>query len=95
MKCLLNMLFQNSEGNLGNQSKYAYVARKWEFNDAVKGQTATSIVTSINTSDQLENGMYVLEEFNIQENKEIIGDSTTVRTVLNKESRQKNLNLST
>ena len=39
--------------------------------------------------DQLENGMYVLEEYMHDENKEIIGDSSTVRTVVNKESKQK------
>ncbi|MCL6272645.1 cell envelope integrity protein TolA [Muricauda sp. 2012CJ35-5] len=39
--------------------------------------------------DQLENGMYVLEEYSAMENKEIIGDSTTVRTVVNKETKQK------
>ncbi len=39
--------------------------------------------------DQLENGMYVLEEYFEYETPEIIGDSTTVRTVRNKESRQK------
>jgi len=39
--------------------------------------------------DQLENGMYVLEEYKDHEKPEIIGDSTVVRTVPNKESRQK------
>ncbi|MEX0275044.1 MAG: hypothetical protein AB3N16_11775 [Flavobacteriaceae bacterium] len=39
--------------------------------------------------DQLENGMYVLEEYSDQESKEVIGDSTTVRTVVNKETKQK------
>jgi len=39
--------------------------------------------------DQLENGMYVLEEYFASESREIIGDSTTVRTVVNKESKQK------
>ncbi len=39
--------------------------------------------------DQLENGMYVLEEYFASEKREIIGDSTTVRTVANKESKQK------
>ncbi len=39
--------------------------------------------------DQLENGMYVLEEYTESERREIIGDSTTVRTVVNKESKQK------
>ncbi|MEO0528502.1 MAG: cell envelope integrity protein TolA [Bacteroidota bacterium] len=39
--------------------------------------------------DQLENGMYVLEEYMTNDNKEIIGDSTTVRTIVNKERKQK------
>lgn len=39
--------------------------------------------------DQLENGMYVLEEYTTNETKEVIGDSTTVRTIVNKESKQK------
>lgn len=39
--------------------------------------------------DQLENGMYVLEEYTESERREIIGDSATVRTVVNKESKQK------
>nr|WP_299384600.1 cell envelope integrity protein TolA [Allomuricauda sp.] len=39
--------------------------------------------------DQLENGMYVLEEYVHNEDKDIIGDSATVRTVVNKESKQK------
>ncbi|WP_299216365.1 SPFH domain-containing protein [uncultured Aquimarina sp.] len=39
--------------------------------------------------DQLENGMYVLEEYFASESREIIGDSATVRTVTNKESKQK------
>ncbi len=39
--------------------------------------------------DQLENGMYVLEEYMESEQREIIGDGTTVRTVVNKESKQK------
>ena len=39
--------------------------------------------------DQLENGMYVLEEYVANQSKEIIGDSSTVRTVVNKESKQK------
>lgn len=39
--------------------------------------------------DQLENGMYVLEEYVQSEQKDIIGDSSTVRTVVNKESKQK------
>ncbi len=137
----------DSKGNLGEQSEYAHVdkARHWEFNDAVKGKIATSIVISINTSDaqqflsvadrnkseenlirsriipnidqsikntcklmaaqdyisgqaadfdrffqdQLENGMYVLEEYSFDEDPEVIGDSTTVRTVTNRKSRQK------
>ncbi|MEW7292476.1 hypothetical protein [Aquimarina sp. 2304DJ70-9] len=39
--------------------------------------------------DQLENGMYVLEEYIASEQREVIGDSTIVRTVANKESKQK------
>ncbi|WP_136468454.1 SPFH domain-containing protein [Flagellimonas onchidii] len=39
--------------------------------------------------DQLENGMYVLEEYFYNEQKDIIGDSSTVRTIVNKESKQK------
>ncbi|UOB16749.1 SPFH domain-containing protein [Abyssalbus ytuae] len=39
--------------------------------------------------DQLENGMYVLEEYNDEENPEVIGDSTTIRTIVNKETKQK------
>ncbi|WP_438425094.1 hypothetical protein [Aquimarina macrocephali] len=39
--------------------------------------------------DQLENGMYVLEEYFANENREIIGDSTIIRTITNKESKQK------
>lgn len=39
--------------------------------------------------DQLENGMYMLEEYIPSENKEIIGDSSVVRTVINKDSKQK------
>ncbi|MGQ3676899.1 MAG: hypothetical protein HWD89_03445 [Tenacibaculum sp.] len=143
----IKYVIPNEEGKLGDQSKYAYVdkARQWEFNDAVKGQIATSIVISINTSDQdqflsvadrnkteknlirsrivpnidqsikntcklmaaqdyisgqaadfdryfqdqLENGMYVLEEYIENQKPDIIGDSTVVRTVPNKESRQK------
>ncbi|MEE3999596.1 hypothetical protein V1T75_04520 [Tenacibaculum sp. FZY0031] len=143
----IKYVIPNEEGRLGDQSKYAYVdkARQWEFNDAVKGQIATSIVISINTSDrdqflsvadrnkteknlirsriipnidqsikntcklmaaqdyisgqaadfdryfqdQLENGMYVLEEYVDNQKPDIIGDSTVVRTVPNKESRQK------
>ena len=143
----IKYVIPNGEGALGDQSKYAYVdaARHWEFNDAVKGKIATSIVISINTSDdkqflsvadrnkteknlirsrivpnidqsikntcklmaaqdyisgqaadfdryfqdQLENGMYVLEEYIENQSPDIIGDSTIVRTVVNKESRQK------
>ena len=39
--------------------------------------------------DQLENGMYVLEEYTFNDAKEVIGDSATVRTVVNNESKQK------
>lgn len=39
--------------------------------------------------DQLENGMYQLEEFTVNQNPDIIGDSTTIRTVVNKEAKQK------
>lgn len=143
----IKYVIPNEEGRLGDQSKYAYVdkARQWEFNDAVKGQIATSIVISINTNDQdqflsvadrnkteknlirsrivpnidqsikntcklmaaqdyisgqaadfdryfqdqLENGMYMLEEYVENQKPDIIGDSTVVRTVPNKESRQK------
>ena len=143
----IKYVIPNDDGNLGDQSKYAYVdsARQWEFNDAVKGEIATSIVISIDISDetqflsvadrnkteknlirsriipnidqsikntcklmaaqdyisgqaadfdryfqdQLENGMYVLEEYRESENPEIIGDSTVVRTIRNKDSRQK------
>ena len=143
----IKYVIPNEKGGFGDQSKYAYVdaARHWEFNDAVKGKIATSIVVSINTSDetqflsvadrnkteknlirsriipnidqsikntcklmaaqdyisgqaadfdryfqdQLENGMYVLEEYIENEKPDIIGDSTIVRTVPNKESRQK------
>lgn len=143
----IKYVIPNGDGKLGDQSQYAYVdvARQWEFNDAVKGQIATSIVISINTTDenqflsvadrnkteknlirsriipnidqsikntcklmaaqdyisgqaadfdrffqdQLENGMYVLEELKDNEVADIIGDSTIIRTVVNKESRQK------
>ena len=143
----IKYVIPDATGNLGDQSKYAYVdkARQWEFNDAVKGEIATSIVISIDITDesqflsvadrnkteknlirsriipnidqsikntcklmaaqdyisgqaadfdryfqdQLENGMYVLEEYSDNEKPEIIGDSTVVRTVPNKESRQK------
>ncbi len=143
----IKYVIPNKSGALGDQSRYAYVdkARQWEFNDAVKGEIATSIVISIDISDekqflsvadrnkteknlirsriipnidqsikntcklmaaqdyisgqaadfdryfqdQLENGMYVLEEFKASQKPEIIGDSTVVRTIPNKESRQK------
>ena len=143
----IKYVIANDEGSLGDQSKYAYVdeAREWEFNDAVKGRIATSIVISIDISDpnqflsvadrnkteknlirsriipnidqsikntcklmaaqdyisgqaadfdryfqdQLENGMYVLEEESNSQRPDIIGDSTVVRTVINKQSRQK------
>lgn len=143
----IKYVIPNGEGSLGDQSQYAYVdkARQWEFNDAVKGKIATSIVISINTGDsdqflsvadrnkteknlirsriipnidqsikntcklmaaqdyisgqaadfdryfqdQLENGMYVLEEFIENQTPEVIGDSTVVRTIPNKQSRQK------
>ena len=143
----IKYVIPNEDGKLGDESKYAYVdaARHWEFNDAVKGKIATSVVISISTGDdnqflsvadrnkteknmirsrivpnidqsikntcklmaaqdyisgqaadfdryfqdQLENGMYVLEEYIDNESPDIIGDSTVVRTVVNKESRQK------
>ena len=143
----IKYVIPDADGDFGDQSKYAYVdaARHWEFNDAVKGKIATSIVVSINTTDetqflsvadrnkteknlirsriipnidqsikntcklmaaqdyisgqaadfdryfqdQLENGMYVLEEYIENEKPDVIGDSTIVRTVPNKESRQK------
>lgn len=143
----IKYVMADAKGDFGDQSKYAYVnaARQWEFNDAVKGRIATSIVISINTSDatqflsvadrnkteknlirsriipnidqsikntcklmaaqdyisgqaadfdrffqdQLENGMYVLEELKDDERADIIGDSSVIRTVINKETRQK------
>lgn len=143
----IKYVMPNSKGELSKQSRYTHFdkAREWEFNDAVKGRIATSIVISINISndeqflsvadrnksennliqsrivpnidqsikntcklmaaqdyisgqaadfdrffqDQLENGMYVLEEYTIQENPEIIGDSTTIRTVVSNQNRQK------
>jgi len=143
----IKYVIPSKNGNLGEQSKYAYVEKsnEWEFNDAVKGKIATSIVIGIKTSDelqflsvadrnksernlvysriipnidqaikntcklmaaqdyisgqaadfdryfqdQLENGMYVLEEYIINEKPEIIGDSTTVRNVTNRQSKQK------
>jgi len=39
--------------------------------------------------DQLENGMYVLEEYAENQTREIIGDSSTVRTIVNKETKHK------
>lgn len=39
--------------------------------------------------DQLENGMYVLEEYVANEQRETIGDSSVVRTIINKEGKQK------
>ncbi len=143
----IKYVIPNNEGELGEQSKYANVdmAKYWAFSDAVKARIATSVVISINTSDenqflsvadrnkteknlirsriipnidqsikntcklmdaqdyisgqasdfdryfkdQLENGMYVLEEYIMNEQKEIIGDSSVVRTIVNKESKQK------
>lgn len=143
----IKYVIPQKDGELGEQSKYAYVqkAHEWEFNDAVKGKIATSVVISINVSneqqflsvadrnkteknlvfsriipnidqaikntcklmaaqdyisgqaadfdryfqDQLENGMYVLEEYIINEKPDIIGDSTTVRKIINQESKQK------
>ena len=143
----IKYVIPNKEGKLGDQSKYAYIdaSRQWEFNDAVKGKIATSIVISINISDenqflsvadrnkteknlirsriipnidqsikntcklmaaqdyisgqaadfdryfqdQLENGMYVLEEYITNQTPEIIGDSSVIRTIVNKQSRQK------
>lgn len=143
----IKYVIPNQDGKLGDQSQYAYVdkARQWEFNDAVKGEIATSIVISIDISDenkflsvadrnkseknlirsriipnidqsikntcklmaaqdyisgqaadfdryfqdQLENGMYVLEEYIDNQTPEVIGDSTVVRTIPNKQSRQK------
>ena len=143
----IKYVIPNNDGNFNDESRYAYVdkARQWEFNDAVKGKIATSIVISIDISDesqflsvadrnkteknlirsrivpnidqsikntcklmaaqdyisgqaadfdryfqdQLENGMYVLEEYSQNEKPEVIGDSTVVRTVPNKESRKK------
>lgn len=134
-------------GNMGEQSKYANVdrAKYWAFSDAVKARIATSVVISINTTDeeqflsvadrnkseknlirsriipnidqsikntcklmdaqdyisgqasdfdryfkdQLENGMYVLEEYITSERTEKIGDSTTVRTIVTKETKHK------
>jgi len=143
----IKYVIPGDKGDLGEQSKYAYVQKtnEWEFNDAVKGKIATSVVISIkisdesqflsvadrnkternlvysrivpnidqaikNTSklmaaqdyisgqaadfdryfqDQLENGMYVLEEYSINESPDIIGDSTIVRKITNRESKQK------
>ncbi len=143
----IKYVIPNKEGELGEQSKYANVdvAKYWAFSDAVKARIATSVVISINTTDeaqflsvadrnkteknlirsriipnidqsikntcklmdaqdyisgqasdfdryfkdQLENGMYVLEEYVANEAREMIGDSTIVRTIVNKESKQK------
>ncbi len=140
----IKYVITDKNGGMGDQSEYAYVqkAKHWEFNDAVKGKIATSIVISINTTDesqflsvadrnkternlvfsritpnidqaikntcklmaaqdyisgqasdfdryfqdQLENGMYVLEEYTESEDNEIIGDSNTVRTIINRSS---------
>jgi len=143
----IKYVIPTKKGALGEQSKYAYVEKsnEWEFNDAVKGKIATSIVIGIKISDelqflsvadrnksernlvysriipnidqaikntcklmaaqdyisgqaadfdryfqdQLENGMYVLEEYVINEKPEIIGDSTTIRKVVNRRGKQK------
>jgi hypothetical protein len=49
----IKYVIPNEDGKLGDESKYAYVdaARHWEFNDAVKGKIATSVVISISTGD--------------------------------------------
>lgn len=149
----IKYVIPNSEGELGEQSKYANVdkAKYWAFSDAVKARIATSVVISINTTDQnqflsvadrnkternlirsriipnidqsikntcklmdaqdyisgqasdfdryfkdqLENGMYILEEFTNNENRETIGDSSTIRTVVNKEAKQKRFRIKT
>lgn len=39
--------------------------------------------------DQLENGMYVLEEYAQNQTREIIGNSSTIRTVVNNETKHK------
>ena len=149
----IKYVIPGSDGEMGEQSKYAYVqpANEWEFNDAVKGKIATSVVISIkisdeeqflsvadrnkteknlvysriipnidqaikNTSklmaaqdyisgqaadfdryfqDQLENGMYVLEEYIVNDTPEIIGDSSIVRTVVNRQSKQKRYRIKT
>jgi hypothetical protein len=39
--------------------------------------------------DQLENGMYVLEEYADNQTREIIGDSSTIRTIVNKKTKHK------
>ncbi len=143
----IKYVIPNSEGHLGEQSEYANVdaAKYWAFSDAVKARIATSVVISINTSDedqflsvadrnkternmirsriipnidqsikntcklmdaqdyisgqasdfdryfrdQLENGMYVLEEYVTNEARDVIGDSTVIRTIVNNESKQK------
>lgn len=38
--------------------------------------------------DQLENGMHVSEDYSEIQNREIIGYSNTVRTVMNKDVKQ-------
>ncbi len=50
----IKYVITNKDGGYGSQSEYAYVqkAKHWEFNDAVKGKIATSIVISINTTDE-------------------------------------------
>ena len=143
----IKYVIPDSKGELGSKYQYAYIqkANEWEFNDAVKGRIATSVVIGINISneeqflsvadrnkteqnlvysrivpnidqsikntsklmaaqdyisgqaadfdryfqDQLENGMYVLEEFVEMEDRDVIGDSTTIRTVVNTETKQK------
>jgi len=52
----IKYVITNKEGGFGAQSEYAYVqkAKHWEFNDAVKGKIATSIVISINTTDEAQ-----------------------------------------
>lgn len=143
----IKYVIPTSDGQLGEQSEYANVdaAKYWAFSDAVKARIATSVVISINTTDenqflsvadrnkteqnmirsriipnidqsikntcklmdaqdyisgqasdfdryfrdQLENGMYVLEEYTTNEARDIIGDSTVIRTVVNNESKQR------
>ena len=52
----IKYVITDKEGGFGVQSEYAYVqkAKHWEFNDAVKGKIATSIVISINTTDETQ-----------------------------------------